>query len=293
MIKKSLVCLTICTWLLMALPMMAGAATVNTTVTMSVSAIDQVGANGSVNWDQGVVEAVGTGIPSSVAKSPAQARLIARRVAIADAQHNLLETIKSIHVTSDLTMKNFQSTNDTVKSQVSNIISGAKIVNEQLLPDGNYQVTLRINVFGQGSLSEIITDASKPTTPAPLPSPAYNPAALPIYTGLVVDVTGLPLVRAMSPVIFDDTGRAIYGQINIISEYAVSRGIIDYLCTPEDIRALVLGQSRAGATPIMVKAIGLRDNNVNIIIRQADADTILAANAQSNFLPKSTVCVRQ
>ncbi|HWR43377.1 LPP20 family lipoprotein [Sporomusa sp.] len=295
MFKKSLVYLTIFTLLIAGLPMVAGAATVNTNVNVSVSTVDQVGANGSVNWDEGFVEAIGTGVPSSIAKSPAQARLMARRAAIVDAQRNLLESVEGVKVTAETTVQNFETTNDTVKTQVSGIVKGARIVNEHQLADGTYQVTLRINLYGKGSLAEVITDATKPITPVPVPSPSpsYYPVALPVYTGLVVDVSGLPLERAMSPVIFDDTGRAIYGHINIIPEFAVSQGMIDYMFTPEDIRALELGQSRAGATPIMAKAIGLRDHNVNIIISQADADKILAANAQGNFLPKAMVCVRQ
>ncbi|MDF2569081.1 MAG: hypothetical protein K0R55_685 [Sporomusa sp.] len=295
MFKKSLVYLTICTLLLAGLPMVAGAATVNTNVSVSVTAVDQVGSNGSINWDEGFVEAIGTGVPSSIAKSPAQARLMARRAAIVDAQRNLLESIEGVKVTAETTVQNFETTNDIVKTQVTGIVKGAKIVNEQQLVDGTYQITLRIGLYGKGSLSEVITDATSPTSPVPFPTPSpyYQPVVLPVYTGLVIDVAGLPLERAMSPVIFDETGRAIYGHVNINPEFAVSQGMIDYMCTPEDIRALELGQSRAGSIPVMAKAIGLRDHNVNIIISQADADKILAANAQGNFLSKAMVCVRQ
>ncbi|QDR83181.1 LPP20 family lipoprotein [Sporomusa termitida] len=295
MFKRTLICFTICALLIAGLPLAAGAATVNTNVNVSVSAVDQVGANGSINWDEGFVEATGTGVPSSIAKSPAQARLMARRAAIVDAQRNLLESIEGVKITAETTVKNFETTNDTVRTQVTGIVKGSKIVNEQQVFDGTYQVTLRVNLYGHGSLAEVIVDATAPVTPAPLPSPSPSspPVALPVYTGLVVDVSGLPLERAMSPVIFDDTGRAVYGHTNIIPEYAISQGMVDYMCTTEDIRAVELGQSRAGTTPIMVKAIGLRDHNVNIIISQADADRILAANAQSNFLPRAMVCVRQ
>lgn len=295
MFKKSLVYLTICTLLIAGLPLMVSASNVTTNVNVTVNAVDQVGANGSINWDQGVVEAVGFGVPSSTAKSPAQARLMARRAAIVDAQRNLLEAIEGVKVDAETTVRNFETTNDTVKTQVSGMVKGAKIVNEQSMPDGTYQVTMRINLFGQGGLSEVISDATKPANivPFPTPSPSYTPVVLPIYTGLVVDVTGLPLVRAMSPVIYDETGRAIYGHVNLIPDYVVSQGMIDYMCTPDDIRALELGQSRAGNTPLAVRAIGLRDNNVNIIISQADADRVLAANAQGNFLQKAMVCVKQ
>lgn len=297
MIRKTLVYLTICTLLLAGLPLAVGAATMNTSVNVSVSAVDQVGANGYINWDKGFVEAIGIGAPSSMAKSLAQGRLMARRDAIADAQRNLLESVEGVQVTAEATVKNFQITNDTVKAKVSGMIKGAKIVNEQQLADGAYQVTLRISLYGTGGLSKIISSAITPATsdpvPLPPPSPAYQPGDMPEYTGLVVDVTGLPISRAISPVIFDETGRPIYEHANLIPDYVASQGMIDYLCTAEDIRELENGQSRAGAAPITVKAIGLRNHNINIIISQADADRMLAANAQSNFLPKAMVCVRQ
>ena len=289
MVKKTLIYLTICTMLIAGLPLIAIA-------NAAVTAIDSVGANGSINWDQGTVEAAGFGVPSIMSKSPAQARLMARRAAIVDAQRNLLEAVEGVKVDAETTVQNFATTNDIVKTKVSGMVRGARIVDEQQLADGTYQVTLRINLYGQSSLSELITDTTKPAAPVPLPmpSPYYTPVALPTaYTGLVVDVTGLPLVRAMSPVIYDDTGRPIYGHTNLIPDYVVSQGMIDYMCTPEDIRAIDLGQSRAGVSPIVVQAIGLRDHNVNIIISQADADRILAANEHGNFLPKAMVCVKQ
>lgn len=294
MFKKSLIYLTIC-MLLITMPMIAGANTLTTQVNVSITPVDQVGTYGSVNWDQGVIEAIGIGVPSSMAKSPAQARLMARRAAIVYAQRNLLETVGGVKVTAETTVQNLETTSDIVKTQLTGIVKGAKIIDEQQMSDGSYQVTLQINLYGRGGLSDVITSATKPPTPVPLPtpSPAYMPATLPAYTGLVIDATGLPLVRAMSPVIYDDTGRAIYGHVNLIPEYVVSYGMMDYITTPEDLRALELGQSRAGSMPIVVKAIGLRDHNVNIIIRQSDADKILAANAQGNFLPKAMVCVKQ
>ena len=295
MFKKLLFYFTICTLLLTALPLAAGAAAASTRVNASPAAVDQISAYGSINWEQGVVEAVGIGVPSLLAKSPAQARLMARRAAIVNAQRNLLATIEAVKVTAETTVQNLETTSDTVRTRVTGIVKGAKIADEQLLADGSYQITLHIDLFGRGGLTEIITDAIKPAAPEPLPMPsaAYIPAVLPVYTGLVVDVTGLPLVRAMSPVIYDDTGRAIYNHANLLPEYAVSHGMLDYLCTQEDRRTLELGQSRAGTAPLVVKATGLRDNNINILISQAAADKLLAANAQDNFLLKAMVCVKQ
>ncbi|MBP2634884.1 MAG: hypothetical protein H6Q72_791 [Firmicutes bacterium] len=297
MFKKTLVCLTICIMVIAGLPLGAGAAPVITAAetTSAATALDPVGSNGSIDWDKRTIEAVGYGLPSSLSKSPAHAQLMARRAAIADAYRNLLEAIQGVKVDSETTVQNFETVNDTVKVKISGLVSGARIVTEQPLADGSYQVTMSVNLYGRSSLSEIIADTTKSAGQQPLPDPslAYIPKALPAYTGLVIDTTGLPLVRAMSPVIYDETGRPIYGHTNLIPDYVVSKGMVDYMCTPEDLRDLDLGQSRAGINPISVKAIGLRDHNVNIVISQADADLILAANAQANFLPKATVCVKQ
>ncbi len=300
MLKKYCVAFTIGAILFTAVPSLAGAALINTNANVSVTAIDQIGRHGTVNWQQGVVEAVGTGVPSYEADYPAQARAMAKRAAVVDAQRNLLEAIRGVQVTAETTVQNFAIADDTIKTKVSGIVKGAKIVHEQQLADGTYQIIMRINLFGQGSVAEAITYPAKSTIPDLLlsPSPAYKPADLPLavsfsYTGLVIDVTGLPLTRAMSPVVFDDIGRKIYGHENIIPQYVISQGMIDYMCTPEDLRTLELGHSRAGTKPITVKALKLRDHNVNIIISQADADKILAANMQDNFLMQARVCVRQ
>ncbi|WP_188397961.1 LPP20 family lipoprotein [Sporomusa sp. GT1] len=300
MFKKYCVAFTISAILFTAVPSLAGAALVNTNVNVSVTAIDQIGEYGALNWKQGVVEGVGTGVPSYEADYPAQARAMAKRAAVVDAQRNLLEAIHGVQVTAETTVQNFAIVDDTIKTKVSGIVKGAKIVHEQQFADGTYQIIMRINLFGHGSVAEAITNPVNSTTPDLLlsPSPAYKPAELPLtvssgYTGLVIDVTGLPLTRAMSPVVFDDTGRKIYGHENIIPQYVISQGMIDYMCTPEDLRTLELGQSRAGTKPITVKALEMRDHNVNIIISQADADKILAANMQDNFLMQARVCVRQ
>lgn len=295
MCKKTWVYLTICTLLIAGLPLIVGANPVTTDVKVTVTAVEPVGTNGSIDWDKGTVEAIGLGKPSSLSRSPAQALLMARRIAITDARRNLLEAIRGVKIDAETTVQNLETANDTVKIKVSGLVNRAKIIKEQQLADGTYQITMGIKLFGQDSLSEVITNTTKPATLMPLPEPSsdYKAIDLPAYTGLIIDIAALPLSRAMSPAIYDDTGRLIYSQPNLIPDYIISQGMLEYLCTPEDLKAIELGQSRAGVNPILVKAVDLRDHNVNIIISQASADRLLATNAQAGFLPKTMVCVKQ
>jgi hypothetical protein len=71
---------------------------------------------------------------------------------------------------------------------------------------------------------------------------------------------------------------------------AISKGMVDYAPTPELVQAAENGQSRAGAKPIIVKAIGVAGNtSCNVVISKADADKILAANQSNNFLKNLAV----
>jgi hypothetical protein len=92
----------------------------------------------------------------------------------------------------------------------------------------------------------------------------------------------------MSPRIYDETGRIIYGNMYIDPDKIINSGMVDYL-TDDYTVAVKAGTSRAGASPIVIKAIGLRDFNSNVIISQADADFLLAANARDGFFAKTAV----
>ena len=96
----------------------------------------------------------------------------------------------------------------------------------------------------------------------------------------------------MSPRIYDETGRIIYGNMYLDSEMVVKKGMVDYIAA-DDIPAAGGGITRAGASPITVKAIGLKDFNANVVISQADADMILAANAKGNFFARTAVVFEQ
>lgn len=253
-----------------------------------------VAAEGAVQWDQGVVQASGMGVSPATADSQAQASLMARRAAIVDAYRNLAEAIGSVRVKADTTVQNFAVTDDTVKTKISALIHGARIVSEQPLSDGSYKVVLEVNLFGSDSVAQAIY-AGRQDKPEPLPQPStdYKPARLPAYTGVVVDARGLGLERVMSPRIYDDAGRIIYGDKYIDPDFVVSHGMVDYAATPDMMRSLEAGTTRAGASPIVVKAIGLKHFNSDVIISREDADRILAANAGNNFLARTAVVFEQ
>jgi hypothetical protein len=76
------------------------------------------------------------------------------------------------------------------------------------------------------------------------------------------------------------------------SDFIVKNGMVDYL-QGDYTAAAAAGTSRAGSNPIIIKATALKNFNADIVISQVDADMILSANMQNNFLTKTAVVFEQ
>ena len=64
---------------------------------------DQIGDKGLVNYEEGYIEAVGTGAPPQQYYGKPQARPMALRAAQVDAYRNLLETVQGVQIDSQTT----------------------------------------------------------------------------------------------------------------------------------------------------------------------------------------------
>ena len=114
-------------------------------------------------------------------------------------------------------------------------------------------------------------------------SAASAPAGTAIggYTGLIVDCRGLGLTPAMSPVIKNANGQAIYGYKNLDYDKIVAGGMAGY--TKDIGRA-----PRAGSNPLVVKAIRV-DGSANPVLSVADANRVLIENGATGFLDATNV----
>jgi len=276
--------------------------------------------HGTIDWTNGVIEAAGTGAPPTTAGfSDAQRRLMARRAAVIEAQRNLAETINGVHLTSYSTVQNFVLQDDTIRTTLEAFIQGARVVNERPLADGSYEVVVRLGMYGPASLSKavvpaMITQEKKmqmggglpapimtipaPSAPAVGASESSEPtgevagAQLPVgpVTGIVVDCRGLKIAPAMSPKIMDESGREIWGTMQIDPEVAIDFGIVAYFQTVDAARA----STRAGNNPLIVNAIGTsgisKDYPANAVVTVGDGDLIRTENEKTRFLEKLRVC---
>ena len=86
----------------------------------------------------------------------------------------------------------------------------------------------------------------------------------------------------MSPVIKNADGQSIYGYKNLDYNRVVSEGMAGY--TSDISRA-----ARAGANPLVVKAVSLDGHNGNPVLSVADANRVLIENGATGFLDNMNV----
>jgi curli biogenesis system outer membrane secretion channel CsgG len=93
-----------------------------------------------------VFKAQGIGIPSPKHKNPTLARALAVRAAKGDAMRNLVEQIQAVKITSDTTIKDLTTQDDSIRIQVNSTLQGARVVNQRQLPDGSVEVEMEVEL---------------------------------------------------------------------------------------------------------------------------------------------------
>ncbi len=239
----------------------------------------------ATNWNTQTIQAVGMGVPPRNAVG-AQARILARRAAIADAQRNLLEAVKEVQVDAETTVENVMVTSDIIRTRVSGSLQGARIVSTNYTSDGACEVTMEVGMFGVGGLAEAVIPQPQEIIPFPTPAPVEPNVTITIgtsgYTGVIIDCRGLGLNPVMSPVIKDAAGVKLYGHQNLDYDLVIRDGMADYANSNAQA-------TRAGNNPLIIRAERLADHNANPVISVSDGNILLSANQQSGFLNRMAV----
>ncbi len=162
--------------------------------------------NGEIYWTQGLILAKGSGAPPVNAKVVSQARLMAERAAKADALRNLLETVGGVRVDSDTTVENLTTRSDVIRTRISGIVQGARVVDRRYLSDGGVEVTVAIDLTGEllGTILQertlpipsLVPEPAKPTAPKSSPLPRPEAGTPPLQKSLP---SGTPEIKSTFP----------------------------------------------------------------------------------------------
>ncbi|MEJ2364406.1 MAG: LPP20 family lipoprotein [Deltaproteobacteria bacterium] len=243
--------------------------------------------NGSINWSNGKVTAVGIGAPPSQPANMAQARAMARRAAITVARRNLLEITQGVQVDSMTLVKDFVVKSDIVRTSVQGVVRNAQVVDTAYMSDGSVEVTIVMDMGGEFASAVLPPPVMPGGLPGSMP-PTTAQVPSQVFTGLVIDARGLGARPAMAPKILDENGKEIYGSAMVDREYAVQQGMVGYA---KDLNA-AQGNSRVTDKPIIVKAVKTSGPaKCDVVISNGDAAKLAAAAENLSFLQKCRVMI--
>jgi len=253
--------------------------------------LESSGESGMVDWSSGTIQAKGTGVPPPTATGTL-ARAMAKKAARVVAYGNLLEIIQGIHVDSETEVKNFMVENAIVKTKVSGIVKGARVIEENALTDGAYEVTVEMRM-GEKFLDLFVPLPDQPPTPIPSSKFPQTPN-IPTsdegsYTGLVVNAKGLNVQKCLNPRIFMEDGKTeVYGSDWITPDLHGTLTVISYVNEIPQAKT----HDRVKTKPLMVKALRTANQNpTDLIINDADAQLIHLDPNHLELLKKGKVVV--
>ncbi len=244
--------------------------------------------NGSINYSDQTIAAVGIGfVPQNVINA-GQARRMALRIAKQDALRQLIEIVNGVTLTSETTMSGAM-VDDVINTKVRGFIRGARQVGDpKYLSDTSVEVEYSVPMSG---ISDImlppLTVAATPPGAASGTGAATTPTTGGI-TGVIIDARGLKTRPAMAPRILDQNGNAVYGPGTYDRSYAVTNGVAGYSKSLEAAQK----DPRVLGNPLVVKGVSTSGTNrTDIVISNADVSKIDLANRSYNVLKDCRVLI--
>ena len=242
--------------------------------------------NGSINYSDQTIAAVGIGfVPQNVINA-GQARRMALRIAKQDALRQLIEIVNGVTLTSETTMSGAM-VDDVINTKVRGFIRGARQIGDpKYLSDTSVEVEYSVPMSG---ISDIMLP---PLTVAAAPPGATQPgtgaATTGGITGVIIDARGLKTRPAMAPRILDQNGNAVYGPGTYDRSYAVTNGVAGYSKSLEAAQK----DPRVLGNPLVVKGVSTSGTNrTDIVISNADVSKIDLANRSYNILKDCRVLI--
>ena len=246
---------------------------------------------GTINWSTGQVTASGSAPPEkqqdgTLTPLPGSAR--------AQATARLIQTLKQIAITPDLSVAEYAATHDKILAGIEKTAQDAETLRQVYTSALDVDIRISASIFGgflQLVLPEHIRQIPKIAEQKPKPGKSGTPVSrinqIP-YTGLIIDARELGLHPILYPAIVSEEGEEVYSSLFISREFAVQYGVCTYICNMD--RALAF--RRIGSNPLVFKALRKEGSTSgNIVISISDAKTIEKVTERHRFFKECRVII--
>lgn len=235
--------------------------------------------HGQVNWTDRTITATGSGAPDLKAPNVAVARLGAERVAKLDALRNILETLKGVRVSSEITVENEMVTSSKMRTKIEGVARHFKVLRTKYYSDGGVDLVVQMSL--DGKLASTLLKSETKAADVPKSGEAK-------HTGLVIDTRGLKAVPALAPRLLDEAGKDIYNSEFLEKAALEESGVAGYF---KDLTA-AKKHKRVGQNPLVLKAMKLaKDSKTDMVLSNADAEILRNPQTNLSYLAKGKVAI--
>lgn len=238
----------------------------------------------SIDWSEGTIKVTGVGSPPDRGEA-VQKRLMAERMATADAFKQLEKIIAEIRVNSETLVRDYTSESENLKTYVNALIKGAQKMDQRYLDDGSIEVDLTVKLYSNAGLSGVIQPQKHVVPPIPVSLKADDKADE--YTGIIVDCRGLGLEPAMSPAILSISGGELYlGELEIKPDFVINEGVVGYAHSLVQARQI----KRVGLKPLVIKGLNATGTfSTDVVVSEVDTKQLLSLNEKFKLLQDAKV----
>jgi hypothetical protein len=265
--------------------------------------IGDVFENGSINYGDRTIQAIGIGfIPENVINA-GQARRSAMRIAKQDALRQLIEIVNGVNVTSETTVSGAMF-DDVIKTQVQGAIRGARQIGQpKYLSDTSVEVVYEVKMADISrvllpmaekaptlTFDNVNVTASGTVAAAPEQQQAGTDTGVKSggVTGIIIDGTGLGLRPAMSPRILNQGGSVVYGPGQYSRDYAAANGVAGYAKSLDQAK----NDTRVQGNPLIIRGASTSGStSADVIISNADAGRLAVADGAGGLLKNCRVII--
>jgi len=265
--------------------------------------IGDVFENGSINYGDRTIQAIGIGfIPENVINA-GQARRSAMRIAKQDALRQLIEIVNGVNVTSETTVSGAMF-DDVIKTQVQGAIRGARQIGQpKYLSDTSVEVVYEVKMADISrvllpmaekaptlTFDNVNVTVSGTVAAAPEQQQAGTDTGVKSggVTGIIIDGTGLGLRPAMSPRILNQGGSVVYGPGQYSRDYAAANGVVGYAKTLDQAKS----DTRVQGNPLIIRGASTSGStSADVIISNADAGKLAVADGAAGLLKNCRVMI--
>ncbi|RLG09396.1 hypothetical protein DRN73_09990 [Candidatus Pacearchaeota archaeon] len=160
--------------------------------------IEERRGDGEINWTQGVIRAEGRGVMDT-SLPYAQAKAMAVRAAVVDAQRNLLEIVKGVYITSETTVENAMLKNDVIKTKVEGVIKNARMVGEPQIEGNLVKVVMEIPLYDTGGIAPVFKEPEETEEKVKIKTPEK----------IAIVVKGEEYKPVIFPKVVDEEGKTV------------------------------------------------------------------------------------